>query len=111
MALRLKIVSDNAAAAGDHPRWTFGVNGGRIGRNSSNDWVLRDPDRRRRLEDAARQLVVTHYDWAAVADQFETALTTVRRVRLQPDQGGGTASPVRLKPDATEVRSAFRRQA
>ena len=45
MALRLKIVSDNASAAGDNPRWTFGVNGGRIGRNSSNDWVLRDPDR------------------------------------------------------------------
>jgi predicted component of type VI protein secretion system len=45
MALRLKIVSDNAAAAGDQPRWTFGVNGGRIGRNSGNDWVLRDPDR------------------------------------------------------------------
>jgi type VI secretion system protein ImpI len=45
MALRLKIVSDNAAAAGEHPHWTFGVNGGRIGRNSGNDWVLRDPDR------------------------------------------------------------------
>jgi len=45
MALRLKIVSDNAAAAGEHARWTFGVNGGRIGRNESNDWVLRDPDR------------------------------------------------------------------
>src|SRR5262245_8547238 len=45
MALRLKIVSDNAATAGDHARWTFGVNGGRIGRNTSNDWVLRDPDR------------------------------------------------------------------
>ena len=45
MALRLKIVSDNAAAAGDNPRWTFGVNGGRIGRHASNDWVLRDPDR------------------------------------------------------------------
>ena len=45
MALRLKIVSDNAAAAGDQPRWTFGVNGGRIGRNTSNDWVLRDPER------------------------------------------------------------------
>jgi predicted component of type VI protein secretion system len=45
MALRLKIVSNNAAAAGDHPRWTFGVNGGRIGRHTSNDWVLRDPDR------------------------------------------------------------------
>ncbi len=45
MALRLKIVSDNAAAAGENPRWTFGVNGGRIGRHTSNDWVLRDPDR------------------------------------------------------------------
>jgi predicted component of type VI protein secretion system len=45
MALRLKIISENAAAAGDHPRWTFGVNGGRIGRHTSNDWVLRDPDR------------------------------------------------------------------
>jgi type VI secretion system protein ImpI len=45
MALRLKIVSDNAAAAGEQPRWTFGVNGGRIGRNTGNDWVLRDPER------------------------------------------------------------------
>ena len=45
MALRLKIVSENAEAAGEHPRWTFGVNGGRIGRHTSNDWVLRDPDR------------------------------------------------------------------
>ena len=45
MALRLKIVSDNAATAGLNPRCTFGVNGGRIGRHASNDWVLRDPDR------------------------------------------------------------------
>ena len=45
MALRLKIVSENAASAGEHPRWTFGVNGGRIGRHTSNDWVLRDPER------------------------------------------------------------------
>jgi sugar transferase (PEP-CTERM/EpsH1 system associated) len=41
--------------------------------------LLRDPERRRRLEAAARQLVVAHYDWAAVAEQFETALTTVER--------------------------------
>ena len=45
MALRLKIISENAAAAGLHPRMTFGVNGGRIGRHQTNDWVLRDPDR------------------------------------------------------------------
>ena len=41
MALRLKIVSDKATA-GEHARWTFGVNGGRIGRHATNDWVLRD---------------------------------------------------------------------
>jgi predicted component of type VI protein secretion system len=45
MALRLKIVSDNAASAGKHRRWTFGVNGGYIGRNSSNDWVINDAER------------------------------------------------------------------
>jgi len=45
MALKLKIVSDNAASAGEHTRWTFGVNGGRIGRHAGNDWVLRDTDR------------------------------------------------------------------
>ena len=45
MALRLKIVSDNAATAGGYSHWTFGVNGGRIGRHDSNDWVLRDTDR------------------------------------------------------------------
>lgn len=45
MALKLKIVSDNAATAGQHSRWIFGVNGGRIGRHETNDWVLRDPDR------------------------------------------------------------------
>lgn len=45
MALRMKIVSENAARAGEHARWTFGVNGGRIGRHEGNDWVLRDPER------------------------------------------------------------------
>jgi len=45
MALKLKIVSDNAAMAGEHTRWTFGVNGGRIGRHDGNDWVLHDADR------------------------------------------------------------------
>jgi polysaccharide biosynthesis protein PslH len=41
--------------------------------------LLRDPGRRRQLEVAARQLVVARYDWAAVAEQFETALTTIQR--------------------------------
>lgn len=45
MALRLRIVSDNAAQAGEFDRWTFGVNGGRIGRALDNDWVLIDAQR------------------------------------------------------------------
>ena len=36
--------------------------------------LLRDPERRAQLERAARSLVVTHYDWAAVAGQLEEAL-------------------------------------
>ena len=36
--------------------------------------LLRDVTRRRRLEDAARRLVLERYDWSAVADQLEHAL-------------------------------------
>ncbi len=36
--------------------------------------LLRDPARRVQLERAARELVVTRYDWAAVAGQLEDAL-------------------------------------
>jgi len=36
--------------------------------------LLRDRGRRQILEDAARELVVTHYDWAAVASELEEAL-------------------------------------
>ena len=45
MALRLSIVSGDDADSGNRRRWTFGVNGGRIGRAPDNDWVLIDPDR------------------------------------------------------------------
>jgi predicted component of type VI protein secretion system len=45
MALRFRIVSDNATEAGEFDRWTFGVNGGRIGRALDNDWVLIDSQR------------------------------------------------------------------
>jgi glycosyltransferase involved in cell wall biosynthesis len=36
--------------------------------------VLRDTERRDRLAAAARDLVVTRYDWSAVAGQLEQAL-------------------------------------
>lgn len=41
--------------------------------------LLRDPARRVQLEQAARDLVVTHYDWSAVAGQLEEALIGAAR--------------------------------
>jgi sugar transferase (PEP-CTERM/EpsH1 system associated) len=41
--------------------------------------LIRDGDRRRAIEDAARALVVEHYDWSAVAHQLEDALARVTR--------------------------------
>ena len=41
--------------------------------------LIRERDRRQRMETAARRLVVDHYDWSAVAHDFETALLTARR--------------------------------
>jgi sugar transferase (PEP-CTERM/EpsH1 system associated) len=49
--------------------------------------VLRDPARRRRLEQAARELVVTHYDWSAVAGQLEQALADTAGTRLPAVHG------------------------
>lgn len=45
MALRLTIRSGDVADSGNRSRWTFGVNGGRIGRARDNDWVVVDPER------------------------------------------------------------------
>ncbi len=41
--------------------------------------LIRNADERRRIEDAARRLVVERYDWAAVAQEFEEALVAVSR--------------------------------
>jgi len=43
--------------------------------------LMRDADRRRQLEAAARALVVEKYDWSAVAGELDTAL---RRFAAQP---------------------------
>jgi len=66
--------------------------------------LLRDVERRRRLEDAARALVVGRYDWAAVAAQMEETLTQCARVRSrtvvlgesapQPTDGIGPATQI-----------------
>ena len=45
MALRLSITGGDVADSGNRSRWTFGVNGGRIGRAVDNDWVIVDPER------------------------------------------------------------------
>jgi polysaccharide biosynthesis protein PslH len=45
--------------------------------------LFRDPARRVQLERAARDLVVTHYDWSAVAGQLEKALVTAAATKRQ----------------------------
>jgi polysaccharide biosynthesis protein PslH len=56
--------------------------------------LLRDPTRRREMEQAARDLVVTHYDWAAVAGQLEQALVETagltRKARMVDPSGSAT---------------------
>jgi sugar transferase (PEP-CTERM/EpsH1 system associated) len=44
--------------------------------------LIRDTDRRRQLESAARALVVEKYDWSAVAGELEIALQKIADCRL-----------------------------
>lgn len=58
--------------------------------------LLRDEQRRRQIEAAARTLVVEHYDWSAVAGKLEEALTRFARggiadVRLQASEAPQSA--------------------
>lgn len=45
MALRLRIVGEQAKGLGEASTKVFGVHGGSIGRSRDNDWILPDPDR------------------------------------------------------------------
>jgi sugar transferase (PEP-CTERM/EpsH1 system associated) len=60
--------------------------------------LLRDPDERRRLGSAARQLVEQHYSWSSVAAEFDDVLRRVvplssgREMKLP---GGEKVSPAR----------------
>src|ERR1700680_1349042 len=45
MALRLRIVSENAGRLGEQSTKVFGVHGGTIGRSTDNEWILPDPER------------------------------------------------------------------
>jgi glycosyltransferase involved in cell wall biosynthesis len=51
--------------------------------------LLRDVERRRQLERAARALVVERYDWSAVAGELESAL---ERVALRQARGERAAT-------------------
>ena len=46
--------------------------------------LLRNLPQRRQLESAARELVVEHYDWSAVAGELDDALTAISRMDLEP---------------------------
>jgi len=63
--------------------------------------LIRDVDRRRRLERAARALVVERYDWSAVAGQLEQAL--VRFARQQAQGGREMSISARAEPVGARV--------
>jgi polysaccharide biosynthesis protein PslH len=57
--------------------------------------LLRDVNRRRQLEAAARALVVEHYDWSAVARELDDALAQFAQVPSPPaTRRGSFAQPV-----------------
>ena len=53
--------------------------------------LMRDPQRRASLEQAARALVVERYDWSAVAGQLEDALVRMTRVDASGAREGAHA--------------------
>jgi hypothetical protein len=64
--------------------------------------LLRDVQRRRQLETAARTLVVERYDWSAVAGELESAL---ERVALR---GAGASTAAMRDGGVPHVRSTTR---
>jgi hypothetical protein len=50
--------------------------------------LIRDVERRRHIETAARTLVLERYDWSAVAGELEEALTRFARGRVAELSGG-----------------------
>jgi sugar transferase (PEP-CTERM/EpsH1 system associated) len=70
--------------------------------------LMRDADRRARLESAARALVVEHYDWSAVASELEDALVTIaargsRTAESKADSIAG--SRANLKSEFSHLKS------
>jgi sugar transferase (PEP-CTERM/EpsH1 system associated) len=66
--------------------------------------LLRDVDRRRQLERAARALVVARHDWSAVAGELEAAL---ERVALRQAQGEHTTT-LSARAEPVEARASGR---
>jgi glycosyltransferase involved in cell wall biosynthesis len=68
--------------------------------------LIEDSAARRRIESAARQLVVDRYDWSAVAQDFEDALSDVCRARdLAPARANTDSSPSRHEDLVGSIRS------
>jgi sugar transferase (PEP-CTERM/EpsH1 system associated) len=68
--------------------------------------LMRDDGRRLRMQMAARRLVVDHYDWAAVAQDFEDALARARQEDSRPfgtaEKGDSHAVPA-ARPENVAV--------
>jgi polysaccharide biosynthesis protein PslH len=67
--------------------------------------LLRDVDRRRHLEEAARTLVLERYDWSAVAGQLEQALIQFSQANTEDVCHRGTEARSLPAFDAVGLRS------
>jgi sugar transferase (PEP-CTERM/EpsH1 system associated) len=65
--------------------------------------LFEDDRGRRRLEGAARRLVVERYDWSAVARDFEAALEKVS-ARFSGQEAGGAHAPVKREKQEDAAR-------
>jgi len=63
--------------------------------------LMRDVERRRQIEAAARALVVERYDWSAVAGELESAL---ERFALRQAQGE-RHTPLTARAEPVEARA------
>jgi sugar transferase (PEP-CTERM/EpsH1 system associated) len=63
--------------------------------------LIRDVERRRQLESAARALVIEHYDWSAVAGELEEALERFALRRAQ----GERHVPIIARAERVEARA------
>jgi glycosyltransferase involved in cell wall biosynthesis len=72
--------------------------------------LLRDEPARRALETAARELVVQHYDWSAVAGELEEALRFTAALAARPEHSRHKSRKSKHTNENLNLRPRIHRQ-